>query len=500
MEKKPYVELDPSVAARVVIGALDLTASEGQVKHEFLFCARVVLRNIREFLFKKSRILECLLYSYIGLSLLQLLLLLGFVMAAVWLLQLFNLSRKHGKAVLTFASTHPKIFGSVVGTVGISAIYSIQKPMGSRLTRGQIDDNFMSGSRPNPHSSQGRFVYNSSSVHSIKKLLTELEPENGKFGIIMGPTGTGKTQATIVACNDKPEWILYHEITHPFTAAKQLAMTAGIPIKPSIAQRIEEYFLPKFRTFYFPQDPVKAMTYVLDYVAWRAEELAKDRGLQKLPCFVIDGVEALAKYQPDVFNALVRLAKYYARTKKLRIVLVYSDGDVLSSIEETLKHRLIEIVEVDDLNDEEAERYLVKNASLMPNQLVKRIVSLIGGRLLHLNYALDIYHENDNCSEDEIYEMIRNRLYSSVAVSADNAVVDNAPTSEYTIQCIATNGPLFPSELKKNIGDKKDINPAKVQETINNLISCNLLRYRSDGRLIWHNKFIFNTIVSQYQY
>jgi len=418
----------------------------------------------------------------------------------IWL-QLFNLSRKHGKAmsnvVLTFAKANPKIFGSVVGAIGISAMYSIQKPMGNRRTKGLIDANLKYGTRPDPHSSQGRWVYSSSSVHSIERLLTQLEAENGKFGIIMGPTGTGKTQATIAACNTKPEWILYHEITHPYTAAKQLAITAGIPIKPNIAQRIQEYFLPNFRTFYFPQDPVKAMTYVLDHVALRAEELAKDRGLQRLPCFVIDGVEVLAKHQPDVFNALVRLAKYYARTKKLRIVLVYSDGDVLSLVEKTLKHRLVEVVEVDDLNDEEAEGYLVKNASRMPNQLTKRLINLIGGRFLHLNYALDIYYENDNCSEDEIYDMVRDRLYSTVAVTAVNAVVDNAPTSEHIIQSIATNGPLFPSELKKGIDDKTDMKRAIVQETINHLVNANLLRYQADGRLTWHNKFVFNIITAQ---
>ena len=240
------------------------------------------------------------------------------------------------------------------------------------------------------------------------------------------------------------------------------------------------------------------ITYVLDRVALRAEEPAKDRGLQKLPCFIIDGVEVLAKHQPDVFNALVRLAKYYAHTKKLHIVLVHSDGDVLALVEQTLRHRMVDVVEVDDLNDKEAEGYLNRSTGdRIPNQLAKRLVNLIGGRLLHLNYTLDIYYENDDCNEDEIYDMVKNRLYSTVAVTADNAVVDNAPTSEYIIKCIVTNGPLFPSDLKKGIGAKTDLKCPKVQETINHLVNANLLRYQADGRLTWHNKFVFNIIASE---
>ena len=44
----------------ILIGAR--TTEQSQVKHELLFCARVLLGNIRRIFFiKKSRILECLL-------------------------------------------------------------------------------------------------------------------------------------------------------------------------------------------------------------------------------------------------------------------------------------------------------------------------------------------------------------------------------------------------------------------------------------------------------
>ena len=259
-------------------------------------------------------------------------------------------------------------------------------------------------------------------------------------------------------------------------------------------QRIEEYFLPSVHTFYFPQDPVKAMTYVLDYVAWRAEELAKEDNRQVLPCFVIDGVENLAIHQPAVFDALIRMAKYYARTKKLRIVLVYSEGDVMSLVENTLNHRLVEVVEVGDLDDEDAERYLMKcSHGKMSDHFVKRLIDLIGGRILHLTFAADAYLQNSDCDEDVIFEIVQKRLYSIVAVSADNAVVDNAPVSEHIIKCITSKGPLYPSQLKKLIAvDQKGASSDKVQDAIANLVRANLLRYQGDGRVTWHNKFVIS--------
>ena len=46
----------------ILIGAR--TTEQSQVKHELLFCARVLLGNIRKLKKKKSRILECLLIGY----------------------------------------------------------------------------------------------------------------------------------------------------------------------------------------------------------------------------------------------------------------------------------------------------------------------------------------------------------------------------------------------------------------------------------------------------
>jgi len=82
--------------------------------------------------------------------------------------------------------------------------------------------------------------------------------------------------------------------------------------------------------------------------------------------------------------------KYYATTKKLRIVVVFSDGDVLSLIKQVLGHRLVEVL---DLCDQDAEEYLTKRTD-MSVELAKCVVDLIGGRLLHLKSAVDVYKNN----------------------------------------------------------------------------------------------------------
>ena len=90
-------------------------------------------------------------------------------------------------------------------------------------------------------------------------------------------------------------------------------------------------------------------------------------------------------HQPDILNTLLSLAKYYARSKKLRIVLVDSDGITLSKINRYLEHPIIDIdvVEVKNLKEQDAKEYLIVQTK-MSSDLAKRLVQSVGGRLLHL--------------------------------------------------------------------------------------------------------------------
>ena len=163
---------------------------------------------------------------------------------------------------------------------------------------------------------------------------------------------------------------------------------------------------------------------------------------------------------------------------------------MLSLIEKSLGHRLVEVVEVLDLCDQDAEEYLTKRTD-MSVDLAKHVVNLIGGRLLHLKSAIDVYKNNSTLNEDLIFNSIQCYLFASVVAPVDSMVLDKAPYSTHIIRSIASKGPLFPSELKKLVCTNT-IKPSDIQNAINDLVKAKLLRYTSDGKLTWHSKLVAN--------
>ena len=310
----------------------------------------------------------------------------------------------------------------------------------------------------------------------------------------MGPAGSGKTRAVMEACSipPGPNYVLYKEIYMNSEAARQLAHAADMPLSRNIFDSIFNSLGLDSLTYYFPDDSVKAITYVLNKTARRSKEAFEKEGIKKLPCFVIDASELLAVHEPDILNTILRLAQYYVRAKKLRIVLVDSDGITLSKINESLKHPIVDIVEVEDLKDHDAEQYLIERTT-MSSDLAKHLVSLIGGRLLHLSCAVDAYKAKSNDITDLqlMYDSIREYVWIKVMAPINTVIISTAPVSgliiEYFIQCDLK--PLLPSELNKHLCNK-GINPAEAKKTIGDLVNASLLRYNANGRLMLHSRLV----------
>ena len=77
---------------------------------------------------------------------------------------------------------------------------------GPRRTNQRMAEKLKAGS--NPKESQRSLEYSvdcSDVVKSVQKLLFESDPDNGRIGVILGPTGSGKTRAVIEACSVVPE-------------------------------------------------------------------------------------------------------------------------------------------------------------------------------------------------------------------------------------------------------------------------------------------------------
>ena len=408
---------------------------------------------------------------------------------------LFRRSLKYGRAIAKSIENHPTITNWVTVSVLMLGGYTILHREGSKRTNQGIAKRLKAGSNPKEsHRSLEYSVNRSDVVKSIQKLLFESDPDNGRIGVILGPTGSGKTRAVIEACSVTPGpiYILYQEIYQTSkTVGKQLAHAANIPLSRNTFDYIYR-FLGFDSLFYFPSDPVEAMTYVLNKVAKRSMEAFEKEDLKRLPCIVIDASELLVD-EPAIFNTLLRLAQYYVRTKQLRIVLVDSDGITLSKINESLKHPIVDIVEVEDLKDHDAEQYLIERTK-MSSDLAKCLVGLIGGRLLYLSCAVDIFEAG--FSEEILYDRIKEHLSIKVVAPIENIITNTTPISKRIVECFCENSkPLFPSELKKHI---PRYDPVEIQKVIDVLLYGNLLRYNADGKLMWHSRLVETEMKAQY--
>ena len=412
---------------------------------------------------------------------------------------LFRRSLEYGRAIAKSIERHPTITKWATASVLMLGGYTVFHHVGHKRTNERIAQRLKAGS--NPKESQRSLEYSvdrSEVIKSIQKLLFESNPDNGRIGVVLGPAGSGKTRAVIEACSvaPGPNYILYQEIYQTSEAGKQLARAADIPLSRSTFDYIYR-FLGFDSLFYFPGDPVEAMTYVLDKVAKRSMEAFEKEDIKKLPCFVIDASELLAVHEPNILNAMLRLAQYYVRAKKLRIVLVDSDGITLSKINESLKHPIVDIVEVEDLNDHDAEQYLIERTK-MSSDLAKRLVSLIGGRLLYLSCAVDIFEADAN--EDIMYDRIKEHLSTKVVATIKNIITNTAPVSKRIVECFCEKSkPLFPSELKKHV-DLLNYDPVEIQKVIDVLVIANLLRYNADGKLTWHSRLVEADMKAQHMY
>ena len=124
--------------------------------------------------------------------------------------------------------------------------------------------------------------------------------------------------------------------------------------------------------------------------------------------------------------------------------------------------------------------------------LAERLVSLIGGRLLHLNCAIDEYQKLETSEDPELaYQKIKQYLYVKVMAPINNVIISNAPLSELIIKFIISKNfnPLHLSDLKKHLVNK-GTDLAKVQEVVDILVKASLLRYNADGQLLLHSRFV----------
>ena len=189
-----------------------------------------------------------------------------------------------------------------------------------------------------------------------------------------------------------------------------------------------------------------------------------------------------------MFVDLVDRAKYLANARTLKIVLVSSEGIVMPLIIATSsRSRLADTVEVLDISDEEALKLLIN----IPNKLAQRIVSVCGGRFVHLMLAKSRYFKLHVSGVEDI-----NALYKSII---DHLVITNVELSiqrllkhsdkerhlfRLILQEVFTNGEVKAQALARKLNETS----GNIDAAVGLLVSSYLLRY--GGAVVFHSRLV----------
>ena len=311
---------------------------------------------------------------------------------------------------------------------------------------------------------------------------------------MLGPSGTGKTTLVRQLCARYPHGVLYHEVFDPCALTQELARAAGMIVKP---QNLFDLLLANVSETYrqyhvLPEDtdfPSLGVSYVLDAIADTGRSFKIQHG--STPVLVLDGVDLIAKSNPDAFVMLIDRAKFLANEGSLRIVLVSSEGTVMPLLAKTSsssrKGRVIEIV---DITDREAETFL---SAVVPKDIAKGITALVGGRFVHLVAAVSLYaalSENTDLSYAIAMDEIRNVMFSEIVESCMQQVLDEpieVRSMEKTIiDNVLSDGYVYSSDL----ATKHDLDVNVVSKAMKHLISISILRYQSNGSAVFHNRLV----------
>ena len=315
------------------------------------------------------------------------------------------------------------------------------------------------------------------------------------FGVVLGPSGTGKTYLTMLACSLYPSGVIYHEVYHPSFLAKDLAAAVGMRLRGDaniFDVLFEKLGISTFVDFYtLPEDLSEALAIVLKTVAERATLFKAKHG--RVVSIFIDGIDLLAKEHPQVFVKLVDRAKYYASKGSLLIVFVSSEGHIVPLMSTTSSTtRKADVVEILDINETLSGEYLTRSG--IPDSLVGSIFNLTGGRFVYLDKAIELYHlgVSSGLSEDGVLKRIERALVRPFfAVKAARLHV--YPNATYLLNLVFKHGIVKPEKLLLSMDEAER---EFMHDSIKGLVELNLLRYTADGFLSLHSQVVYSGMQS----
>ena len=180
-----------------------------------------------------------------------------------------------------------------------------------------VYDKLVQGSQPGlirrPHP-----IYRPDVMSGIKsRFLPQSSDEVTRFGLVIGPSGSGKSYAIKDFCNQFPEGMIYHEIVEPSSFVTSLSKELGMKTAPAtVLDLLLGYISERYMHYYvLPESQLTSLDIVLNGLESVTMQFQQNKG--KVPVLFIDGVDLLAKYDKELCCRLITRSKVMANEGKL---------------------------------------------------------------------------------------------------------------------------------------------------------------------------------------
>lgn len=227
-------------------------------------------------------------------------------------------------------------------------------------------------------------------VDEVRRAFLNQTDTLGLVGVVFGPAGTGKSNVVRTVCRREVaggepkgvEGVIYMEIGSPSQFPYHLAKACGVPVEPSWFDVAISKLFPAWKTHLtLPSNDKDALALVLPVIAEGGREYKNNHKHKHIPVLFIDGVDILAKQDEILYQNLVDWAKKCANEDSLRIVFVCSDSHVLVLDQQSFKSRLDTLIEIGDVDENQAIKKLMVEKYGVEEDLAREIYKIVGGRL-----------------------------------------------------------------------------------------------------------------------
>lgn len=370
-----------------------------------------------------------------------------------------------------------------IGIIGGSPIMDVcLRRKAQKELQAPIYKKIVSGSKPSvPVSNRKSVIPRPQLEADLSKFFLTKPAENEftRFGVIIGPSGCGKTHAVRDLCSKVQRGLIYYEIEVANTFATGLSQSLGMKLSPTTALDLLLSYISQDYCHYhnLPDTGTAALHYALEVMEKSASAYTKK--YRKIPVLFIDGVDILAKHDPNLCEVLITLAKILANNNKVKIVLISSEGTIMPLLRKLSAANRALIYEVGDISDAEATTYLMKNQ--VAKDTAKEVVKCVGGRLVDLQSCVE--RINDAEKSGDICQYIQTTLFSRVLSGQKSTAIKGMPESLVVMNELVAHNDVSPPELISKAKSKD-----KMDRVIQQMIDENIIRYDVRGNVKWYGK------------